>query len=69
MVEGNYDYGSGARGLRQIIRQLGRVPDAIICGNDVMAIACVDTARHELGLEVPSSSPSSASTASSLRHG
>ena len=53
VVEGNYDYGSGARGLRQIIRQLGRVPDAIICGNDVMAIGCVDTARHELGLEVP----------------
>ena len=53
VVEGNYDYDSGARGLRQIIRQLGRAPDAIICGNDVMAIGCVDTARHEFGLEVP----------------
>jgi DNA-binding LacI/PurR family transcriptional regulator len=53
VVEGNYDYHSGAAGLREIVRQLGRVPDAIICGNDVMAIGCVDTARHELGLAVP----------------
>lgn len=53
IVEGNYDYHSGAAGLREILRQLGRTPDAIICGNDVMAIGCVDTARHELGLNVP----------------
>ena len=31
----------------------GRAPDAIICGNDVMAIGCVDTARHEFKLDVP----------------
>jgi DNA-binding LacI/PurR family transcriptional regulator len=53
VVEGNYDYHSGAEGLRKIVHQLGRVPDAIICGNDVMAIGCVDTARHELKLAVP----------------
>ena len=53
VVEGNYDYHSGAEGLREIVRQLGRAPDAIICGNDVMAIGCVDTARHELKLAVP----------------
>lgn len=53
VVEGNYDYHSGAEGLREIVRQLGRVPEAIICGNDVMAIGCVDTARHELKLAVP----------------
>ena len=53
VVAGNYDYESGARGLREIVQQLGRAPDAIICGNDVMAIGCVDTARHELGLQVP----------------
>ena len=53
VVPGNYDYESGAIGLREIVRQLGRVPDAIICGNDVMAIGCVDTARHEMGLQVP----------------
>lgn len=53
VVAGNYDYESGARGLRQIVQHLGRPPDAIICGNDVMAIGCVDAARHELGLAVP----------------
>ena len=53
IVAGNYDYESGARGLHHIIEKLGRIPDAIICGNDVMAIGCVDTARHELGLQIP----------------
>ncbi len=53
VIEGNYDYDSGAYGLREIIRRLGRAPDAIICGNDVMAIGCVDTARHEFKLDVP----------------
>jgi DNA-binding LacI/PurR family transcriptional regulator len=53
VVAGAYDYESGARGLREIIAQLGQAPDAIICGNDVMAIGCVDTARHALGLDVP----------------
>ena len=53
IVSGNYDYASGARGLRQIVTQLGGVPDAVICGNDVMAIGCLDTARHELGIDVP----------------
>jgi DNA-binding LacI/PurR family transcriptional regulator len=53
IVTGNYDYASGARGLRAIVRQLGTAPDAIVCGNDVMAIGCLDTARHELGLDVP----------------
>lgn len=53
IVRGNYDYESGAAGMREIVRQMGRAPDAVICGNDVMAIGCVDAARHELGLEVP----------------
>ncbi|MFM7295459.1 MAG: LacI family DNA-binding transcriptional regulator [Burkholderiales bacterium] len=53
VLQGNYDYDSGARGLRQILQTRGRTPDAVICGNDVMAIGCVDTARHEFGLDVP----------------
>lgn len=52
-VPGKYDYYSGAHGLRTIISELGRVPDAIICGNDVMAIGCLDCARHERGIDVP----------------
>jgi DNA-binding LacI/PurR family transcriptional regulator len=53
VVPGQYDYRSGALGLKAIIAQLGGVPDAIICGSDVMAIGCLDYARHELGIDVP----------------
>jgi len=53
VVSGNYDYASGGQGLRKIIDRLGRVPDAVICGNDIMAIGCLDTARHLLGIQVP----------------
>jgi DNA-binding LacI/PurR family transcriptional regulator len=53
IVTGEFDYASGARGLREIIEQLGQLPDAVICANDVMAVGCLDTARHELGLAVP----------------
>ncbi|WP_317202725.1 LacI family DNA-binding transcriptional regulator [Janthinobacterium sp.] len=52
-VEGGDDYAGGARGIRAIIAQLGRVPDAVICGNDIIAIGCLDTARHELGINIP----------------
>jgi DNA-binding LacI/PurR family transcriptional regulator len=52
-VRGEHDYASGARGLREIVERLGYVPDAIICGNDAMAIGCLDTARHELKIDVP----------------
>ncbi|MDB5920008.1 MAG: LacI family transcriptional regulator, partial [Massilia sp.] len=52
-VCGEHDYASGGRGLREIVERLGHVPDAIICGNDAMAIGCLDTARHELKIDVP----------------
>ncbi len=53
VVPGQSDYPSGAAGLRAIISAMGAVPDAIICGSDVMAIGCLDCARHELGIDVP----------------
>lgn len=53
VVAGQFDYASGARGLRHIIERLGKAPDAVICGNDVMALGCLDLARHELGIDVP----------------
>lgn len=53
-VAGSFDYPSGGRGLREILaRSGGAVPDAVICCNDVMAIGCLDMARHELKLDVP----------------
>jgi len=53
MVPGEYDYRSGAIGLKALIAQLGQVPDAVICGSDVMALGCLDCARHELNIDVP----------------
>lgn len=53
VVPGNYDYESGARGMSAIIEKFGRAPDAVICANDVMAIGCVDAARHKFKLDVP----------------
>jgi len=53
VVPGSFDYDSGAKGLRDIFAQLGRAPDAVLCGSDVMAIGCLDYARHELKIDVP----------------
>lgn len=52
-VSGANDYASGARGLREIMQAMNGAPDAIICGNDSMAIGCLDSARLEFGLAVP----------------
>lgn len=53
VAPGQSDYASGVAGLKAIIAAMGEVPDAIICGSDMMAIGCLDCARHELGIEVP----------------
>jgi DNA-binding LacI/PurR family transcriptional regulator len=53
VVTGQFDYASGARGLREAIARLGGVPDAVICCNDIMAIGALDCARNELGIAVP----------------
>jgi DNA-binding LacI/PurR family transcriptional regulator len=51
---GAFDYASGVAGLHELIARLGAVPDAIMCGNDAMAMGCVDAARQHLHIDVPS---------------
>lgn len=52
-VAGGFDYASGARGLREILDRSGGIPDVVVCGNDLMAIGCLDTARHDFSIDVP----------------
>ena len=53
VVSGDYSYESGANGLLELKDKQGTLPDAIICANDVMALGCLDVARHRLGAKIP----------------
>jgi DNA-binding LacI/PurR family transcriptional regulator len=55
VVSGEADYAGGARGMREIVGRFAGLPDAIMCGHDAVAMGCIDTARHELRLDVPAS--------------
>ncbi|WP_028102752.1 LacI family DNA-binding transcriptional regulator [Pseudoduganella violaceinigra] len=54
VFHGRFDYNSGVAGLHELIARIGAVPDAVICGNDPMAMGCVDAARQHLHIDVPS---------------
>jgi len=49
---GYYSYDGAAEATRTLLRQQPR-PDAIFCANDHMAIACMEVARYEFGLNIP----------------
>jgi DNA-binding LacI/PurR family transcriptional regulator len=49
---GNYTMDGAASAARDLLSRPER-PDAIFCGNDHMAIAIMEVARHEFGLRVP----------------
>ncbi len=53
VVPGDYSYESGASGLLELKTRLGKLPDAVVCANDVMAIGCMDAARYRLDVKVP----------------
>ncbi len=55
VFHGCFDYASGVAGLHELIARLGAIPDAVLCGNDAMAMGCVDAARQHLHIDVPSS--------------
>ncbi|HEV7276356.1 MAG TPA: LacI family DNA-binding transcriptional regulator [Devosiaceae bacterium] len=49
---GHFSYEGGRDAARALLALDGR-PDALYCGNDLMAMAAMDVARSEFGLEVP----------------
>lgn len=52
VIEGDFTYDGGRAAIRNLMRG-GKSPDAVICANDMMAIGCIDEARHALKLRVP----------------
>ena len=53
VVSGEYSYESGGSGLLELKNKLGKLPDAVVCANDVLAFGCMDTARFRLGVNIP----------------
>ncbi|WP_308917624.1 LacI family DNA-binding transcriptional regulator [Jannaschia sp. LMIT008] len=49
---GNYRYDVARDAARTLLARSDR-PDALFCGDDQMAFAALDVARHEFGLRVP----------------
>lgn len=50
---GNYDVVQARQAARELFAQAEQRPDAVFVASDQMAIAVLDTLRHELGLLVP----------------
>ena len=51
VLRGDFSYDSGRAGLHALTK--GKMPDAVICASDQMAIGAMDAARIDLGLVIP----------------
>lgn len=52
VLAGDFDIESGRKSMNELFR-VGKLPQAVVCGNDAIAIGALEAARHELGLRVP----------------
>jgi len=52
-ASGDFTYESGAAALQDLMKVKTDAPSAIICINDMMAMGCMDEARHVMELDVP----------------
>ncbi|MCL2250015.1 MAG: LacI family DNA-binding transcriptional regulator [Oscillospiraceae bacterium] len=51
-ISGDYSYRSGYEGLLEM-KQRGKLPQAVFCVNDLMALGAMDAARSVLGMKIP----------------
>ncbi|MFN0192610.1 MAG: LacI family DNA-binding transcriptional regulator [Aestuariivirga sp.] len=51
-ITGDYHYDGGYKAILSL-KQSGPLPEAIFCGNDLMALGAMDALRYELGLSIP----------------
>jgi DNA-binding LacI/PurR family transcriptional regulator len=51
VVRGDFSYDSGRAGLHELAKT--RLPDAVICVSDLMAVGAMDAARIDLGITIP----------------
>ena len=49
---GDYTFGAGQQAARQLL-DCDQPPDGLFCANDAMAMGVLDTARLELGFDIP----------------
>lgn len=52
-LEGDYSYERASELTRELFDSNTFNADAIVCANDIMAIGCIDTLRHEYQINVP----------------
>jgi DNA-binding LacI/PurR family transcriptional regulator len=52
-VRSDYTYDGGRKAFGELVAQLGKPPEAIVCANDVMALGCLDAARFDHRLTIP----------------
>ncbi|MFM8555859.1 MAG: LacI family DNA-binding transcriptional regulator [Betaproteobacteria bacterium] len=50
---GGYDAGQAAEATRALFRSRRKAPDAVFAASDQMALAVIDTLRHQIGARVP----------------
>lgn len=50
---GDFSYEAGYRGMADLMARGPQKPEAVFCGNDIIAIGAMDAARREFGLEIP----------------
>jgi len=56
ILEGGYRYEAGYAAIRQLkdmVSSATKLPDAIYCANDLLALGAMDALRQEVGVRIP----------------